>query len=170
MTRIPGRLVGADSVSDQERDQILRGSGTAMRMSSFFFTADQAIRTVPAKRDRRKNRMSGTAKNSRQRAKASFRFALRRRASKSTRAVREIRRRSVSSLSWPQRGKLSSAQNCSLMGHTAIIRSVSQSTTRAQISQAREVLPTFVLSLRETRVASLLFAAPRVVAQWSLML
>ncbi|WP_433973718.1 hypothetical protein [Tunturiibacter lichenicola] len=47
---------------------------------------------------------------------------------------------------------------------------MSQSTTRAQISQAREVLPTFVLSLRETRVASLLFAAPRVVAQWSLML
>jgi hypothetical protein len=148
-------------VRDQERDQILRGSGTVMRMSGFFLIAAHAIRTVPAQRDRRKNRLSGTAKNSRQRAKASLRFALRRSASKSTRAVREMRRRSVSSLSWPQRGKLSSAQNCSLMGHIAVIRSVSQRTTRAQISQAREGLLASVLSLRKTRVASLLFVAPR---------
>jgi hypothetical protein len=33
--------------------------------------------------------------------------------------------------------------------------------TRAQITQTREGFPSFVLSLRETRVASLLFAAPR---------
>jgi hypothetical protein len=167
VTRVPGRLVGADSVRDQERDQILRGSGRAMRLSGFFLTAAQAIRTLPAKRDRRKNRLSGTAKNSRQRAKASFRFALRRRASKSTRAVREMRRRRVSSLSWPPRGKSSSAQNCSVMGHIPIITSVIQRTTRAHISQICEGPPKFVLSLRKIRVAALLFAALGVCCSWS---
>jgi len=74
----------------------------------------------------------------------------------------EIRRRSVSSLSWPPRGKLSSAQNRSVMGHIPTIKRIIQRTIRAQISQTREGLRSFVLSLRKARVDLLLFAAPRI--------
>jgi hypothetical protein len=47
----------------------------------------------------------------------------------------------VSSLSWPPRGKLSNAQNRSVIGHIPTIKSRIERTIRAQISQAREGLP-----------------------------
>ncbi len=118
-----------------------------MRMSGLFLTAAHAASPFPARKDCLKNRFKRTAKNLRHKARASLRFALRRRASKSIKATSEIKRRSVSSLSWPPRGKLSSAQNRSVMGHIPTSKSIIQRTTRAQISQAGEVSRTVVLSL-----------------------
>lgn len=67
----------------------------------------------------------------------------------------------MSSLSWPPRGKSSSAQNRSVMGHIPTIKSMIERTIRAQISQTREGLRSIVLSLDNARVDLLLFAAPR---------